>query len=77
MANSPTEFTRTVERAIEYIGDRQCLADLIGVDLDTLNRWTSGPRLPPEDVFLRVLDLAFPTSPRVALQPPTRRRTGV
>jgi hypothetical protein len=66
-------FARTVERALEYIGDRQCLADLIGVELATLDHWTSGARLPPDAIFLRVLDLAFPASSPVLAGP---RRSG-
>jgi hypothetical protein len=54
---------------LEYIGDRQCLADLIGVDLATLDHWISGPRLPPDAIFLRVLDLAFPASAPVLASP--------
>lgn len=50
---------RTIERALENVGDRDRLADLLGVSVADLNRWILGKELPPHDVFLRALDLAF------------------
>ncbi len=68
--DKPTAFVRTLERAMEHVGSRQRLAELIDVELATLDLWMSGSRLPPDDVFLRVLDLAFPASPPVAFTTP-------
>jgi hypothetical protein len=64
MDRSSSASKRTIERALENVGDRERLAQLLGVDIAELNRWILGRQLPPHDVFLRALDLAFKaTSP--------------
>jgi len=50
---------RTIERALDRVGDRQRLAELLGVDLADLNRWILGKDSPPHDVFIRALDLGI------------------
>lgn len=57
---------RTIEKALENVGDRERLAKLLGAELTDLNRWMLGKELPPYDVFLRALDLAFKASMPVA-----------
>jgi hypothetical protein len=51
--------SRTIERALENVGDRRALAALLGVEVADLNRWILGKQIPPHEVFLRALDLAF------------------
>jgi hypothetical protein len=70
MQKRATAFTRTVERAMENVGDPQRLADLLGVGVADLDRWTLGRELPPHDVFLRALDLAFRATLPLASQLP-------
>jgi hypothetical protein len=48
-----------LERALENVGDEETLAELLGIHLADLSRWMLGRQLPPPDVFLCALDLAF------------------
>ena len=48
-----------LERAIKNVGDEETLAELLGIHVADLSRWMSGRQLPPHDVFLRALHLAF------------------
>jgi DNA-binding transcriptional regulator YdaS (Cro superfamily) len=64
MDGTSSAAKRTIERALENVGDKKRLAQLLGVDVADLNRWILGKQIPPHDVFLRALDLAFrATSP--------------
>jgi DNA-binding transcriptional regulator YdaS (Cro superfamily) len=65
---SPSQ--RTIERALENVGDRERLAEVLGVDIADLNRWILGKQLPPHEVFLRALDLAFQATSPVVPRPP-------
>jgi DNA-binding transcriptional regulator YdaS (Cro superfamily) len=56
---TPSTSSRTIERALENIGDRPTLAALLGVEVADLNRWILGKQIPPHEIFLRALDLAF------------------
>lgn len=62
---------RTIERALENVGDRDRLAALLGVSVADLNRWILGKELPPHDVFLRALDLAYRATTPLSVPPKT------
>jgi hypothetical protein len=64
MDGTASAAKRTIERALENVGDKERLAQLLGVHTADLNRWILGKQHPPHEVFLRALDLAFrATSP--------------
>lgn len=66
---------RTIERALENVGDKERLARLLGADVAELDRWILGNQAPPHEVFLRALDLAFrATSPVGETLPAEQRR---
>ena len=68
---SSSASKRTIERALENVGGRERLAQLLGVEIAELNRWILGKQFPPHEVFLRALDLAFQaTSPVGSPLPP-------
>jgi DNA-binding transcriptional regulator YdaS (Cro superfamily) len=82
MNGTSSAAKRTIERALENVGDKERLAQLLGVHVADLNRWILGKQIPPHEVFLRALDLAFRTTspvgsaPRTAqndIQPPLRK----
>ena len=64
-----TASKRTIERALETVGDRERLAAMLGVTVADLNRWILGKELPPHEVFLRALDLAFRSTMPVSTPP--------
>jgi DNA-binding transcriptional regulator YdaS (Cro superfamily) len=59
MDGASSAARRTIERALENVGDKERLAQLLGADVAQLNRWILGKQVPPHEVFLRALDLAF------------------
>lgn len=64
-----TASKRTIERALENVGDRERLAAMLNVTVADLNRWILGKELPPHEVFLRALDLAFRSTTPVSTTP--------
>ena len=64
--NGPDASKLTIMRALENVGDRERLANLLGVEVARLNRWILGREIPPHDIFLRALDLAFQNTSPVA-----------
>jgi hypothetical protein len=46
-----------VRRAAELVGGRETLARTLQVPLGELEKWLSGERKPPREVFLRVVDI--------------------
>ena len=62
MDGASSAAKRTIERALENVGNKERLAQLLGVDGADLNRWILGKQRPPHDVFLRALDLAYRTT---------------
>jgi hypothetical protein len=71
MDGASSAAKRTIERALENVGDKERLAQLLGVNSADLNRWILGKQIPPHDVFLRALDLAFRTTSPVSSALPT------
>ena len=62
--SSSEACANTFRRAQKTVGSRQRLAEFLGVTVQELDSWIVGTKLPPSDVFLRALDLAFSgTSP--------------
>ena len=75
MAETYYASKRVLERALENVGDEETLAELLGIDIADLSRWILGRKLPPHDVFLRTLDLAFKrTAPIEPAAPPADSR---
>jgi hypothetical protein len=70
MNGTSSAAKRTIERALENVGDKERLAQLLGVHVADLNRWILGKQIPPHEVFLRALDLAFRTTSPVGSAPP-------
>jgi hypothetical protein len=50
---------RILERALQNVGNEEKLAELLGIRTADLGRLIRGRQLPPHDVFLRAVDLAF------------------
>ena len=74
MDGTSSAAKRTIERALENVGDKERLAQLLGADVADLNRWILGKQMPPHEVFLRALDLAFRTTSRVGSELPAREQ---
>jgi DNA-binding transcriptional regulator YdaS (Cro superfamily) len=70
MNGTSSAAQRTIERALGNVGDKERLAQLLGVHVADLNRWILGKQIPPHEVFLRALDLAFRTTSPVSSAPP-------
>jgi hypothetical protein len=71
MNGTSSAAQRTIERALGNVGDKERLAQLLGVHVADLNRWILGQQIPPHEVFLRALDLAFRTTSPVGSALPT------
>jgi GAF domain-containing protein len=52
-------YVRTLERALRIIGSEEALADLLWVRPATLGRYLRGEARPPDDVFLKAVDILF------------------
>jgi hypothetical protein len=52
----PTVHARAVKRAAELCGDEE-LAFQLGVSLGELKLWMLGLNLPPDAVFVRIVDI--------------------
>jgi hypothetical protein len=52
----PTVHARALRKAAEIFGERELATDL-GVTPEQLVRWMQGLELPPDSVFLRVVDI--------------------
>ena len=50
-------FVRTLHEACLAMGGEHHLAAYLGVELELLNRWLEGKERPPDEVFLRCVDL--------------------
>jgi hypothetical protein len=72
-----TPFTRTIEQAMQNVGDAQRLADLLKADIKDLKRWMLGHESPPPEVFLRALDLAFRHALPLCSAPGSQRDKGL
>ena len=62
-----TSVSRTLERAMRVVGGAARLAEQLGVSESQLADWLAGRGKPPNDIYLRALDL-------VASGPFTRSR---
>jgi hypothetical protein len=52
-----TVYSRALERAAEILGGAEELRSFLSVRKSVLGLWMSGYGTPPDDVFLRVVDL--------------------
>ena len=52
----PTVHARALRKAAELFGERELATDL-SVTQEQLMRWMQGFELPPDSVFLRVVDI--------------------
>jgi hypothetical protein len=50
-------YRRTVERAVEVLGDEQRLARYLRIPLGELHAWRTGGGLPPLAMFLSCVEL--------------------
>jgi hypothetical protein len=75
MDGASSAAKRTIERALENVGDEERLARLLGADVAQLNRWILGKQAPPHKVFLRALDLAFGATSPVGEALPAAQQT--
>lgn len=50
-------FVRTLHEACLALGGEHQLAAYLGVELELLNRWLEASERPPDEVFLRCVDL--------------------
>ena len=50
---------RLLRRACEIAGDRERLAIRLDVEIHSLEFWLSGRATPPEEIFLRVVDMVL------------------
>ena len=66
--SGPEASKSTIMRALGNVGGRDRLAKLLGVDVAKLNRWILGKEIPPHEIFLRALDLAYQNT--LPLAPP-------
>jgi transposase-like protein len=66
VSDAPTgsAATRTLARAAKTLGGAHALAQRLGVEPATLERWMAGEVIPPYDVFLKALDIVA-GSPRL------------
>ena len=53
----PTLYSRTLARAAEILGGAEALRAHLGVSMRRLALWMHGYAQPPDEVFLRVVDL--------------------
>ena len=53
---------RAVRRAAELLGGRDNLARALHVSLAEIEKWLSGERKPPRELFLRVVDIIIDDS---------------
>ena len=54
---------RTLHDACKRLGGEHKLAEYLGVDVTTIVAWLSGRGFPPDNVFLRCVDLLESASP--------------
>ena len=57
MATASRLRQRTLQRALEIVGDRQRLSRELRVPMEDLNAWLSGRDMPPTGVFLSAIDI--------------------
>jgi len=50
-------YASTISGVVEYFEGYGTLAVILNVNVDDLRRWAEGKSRPPEDVFLRIVDL--------------------
>jgi hypothetical protein len=65
-----------LQRALEAYGSVHHLAKALDVSVEDLRLWVSGKELPPHQVFMKALELAFSKPPKpakVARKKPTRK----
>ena len=56
-AAEQTIYTRTMRKALEAVGGAAELAASLGRPLEQVNDWLAGREVPPDRVFLELLDI--------------------
>jgi hypothetical protein len=57
---------RALRKAAELLGTRNNLAERLGITVEDVEKWISGTRRPPREVFLRVVDIILDEMPAPA-----------
>jgi hypothetical protein len=52
-----TVYSRTTRKALEAVGGLQPLAETLDCALDEIEGWLTGRRVPPDKVFLELLEI--------------------
>jgi hypothetical protein len=68
-----TPDVRMLQRALEAYGSVHHLAKALGVSVEDLKLWVSGKELPPHQVFMKALELAFSGPVKGARKKPGRK----
>jgi hypothetical protein len=55
---------RAVRKAVEFAGGAQQLAGRLGVAVADVRGWLAGGAQPPQDVFLRIVDVLLEQPPQ-------------
>lgn len=56
----PSVHARTLKRAAEILGGADQLADYLNVRPSVVALWMNGAVTPPDDVFLKAVDVVLP-----------------
>lgn len=54
---SDTPKVRTLRRAVEVVGSPEALAEALDVSPEMISTWLLGQQAPPNDAYMRALDL--------------------
>lgn len=54
---SDTPKVRTLRRAVEVVGSPEALAEALDVSPEMISAWLLGQQAPPNDAYMRALDL--------------------
>ena len=52
-----TPKVRTLRRAVEVVGSPEALAEVLDVSPEVVSAWLLGQKAPPNDAYMRALDL--------------------
>ena len=52
-----TVYSRTTRKALEAAGGLEALSDAVGCPLAEVERWLAGSQVPPDKVFLSLLEI--------------------
>ena len=56
-STADTPKVRTLRRAVEVVGSPEALAEVLDVAPEVVSAWLLGQQAPPNDAYMRALDL--------------------